>query len=197
MIKEYSGSLYGTYRTKKFSDTWTNVDDFIKDYQNIGIPTTIPVTSSDNTEASATTLYYLLYARYGNETWASDDPERRKYGLFSIIWQYAPAWQKDLEIQRKLRSLSDDELQSGSFQVSNVADNPSTDPATDSSELLKFVKAQQTNRFKKGKLEAYSILDSMLKKDVTESFLGKFKKLFKTIVEPEDLLLYENIEEEN
>ena len=197
MIKEYSGSLYGTYRTKKFSDTWKNVDEFLEDYQHIGIPQTIPITASDNTEASATTLFYLLYARYGNETWGPDDPERRKWNLFSIIWQYGPSWQKDLEIQRKLRSLSDDELQSGSFQVSNVADNPSTDPSTDSSELLKFVKAQQTNRFKKGKLEAYALLDSMLKKDVTESFLGKFKKLFKTIVEPEDLLLYENIEEEN
>ena len=83
MIKEYSGSLYGTYRTKKFSDTWKNVDDFIKDYQNIGIPTTIPVTASDNTEASATTLFYLLYARYGNETWAPSDPERRKYNLYN------------------------------------------------------------------------------------------------------------------
>ena len=197
MIKEYSGSLYGTYRTKKFSDTWKNVNEFLEDYQHIGIPVTIPITASDNTEASATTLFYLLYSRYGNETWGPDDPERRKWNLFSIIWQYGPSWQKDLEIQRKLRSLSDDELQSGSFQVSNVADNPSTDPSTDSSELLKFVKAQQTNRFKKGKLEAYALLDSMLKKDVTESFLGKFKKLFKTIVEPEDLLLYENIQEEN
>ena len=197
MIKEYSGSLYGTYRTQKFSDTWTNAQAFIEDYQNIGIPTTLPITASDNTEASATILFYLLYARYGNETWASPDPERRKYDLFAIIWQYAPTWQKDLEIQRKLRSLSDDELQSGSFQVSNVADNPSTDPATDSSELLKFVKAQQTNRFKKGKLEAYAILDSMLKKDVTSDFLNKFKKLFKVIVEPEELLLYENIQEEN
>lgn len=197
MIKEYCGSLYGTYRTKKFSDTWTNVDDFIKDYQNIGIPTTIPVTASDNTEASAMTLFYLLYARYGNEVWAASDPERRKYLLFSIIWRYGPGWQKDLEIQNKLRKLSDDEIQSGSFQISNLADNPSTDPGTDSSELLKFVKAQNTNRFKKGKLEAYALLDSLLKRDVTGDFINKFQKLFLTIVEPEALLLYEDIEEEN
>lgn len=196
MIKDYCGSLYGTYRTKKFGDTWTNVEDFIKDYQNIGIPTTIPVSNpTDSTAGTATTLFYLLYAKYGNDVWASSDPERRKYQLFSIIWQYGPGWAKDLEIQNKLRSLTDEEIESGAFQISNLADNPSTDPGTDSSELLNFIKSQNTNRYKKGKLESLGMLQAILKRDVTESFLSKFKKLFLTIVEPEQLLLYEEIDD--
>ena len=91
MIKEYNGSLYGTYRTKKFGDVWTDVEAFIKDYQNIGIPATIPVSNpTDNTAGTATTLYYLLYSRYANDVIASSDLNRFKYNLFSIIWQYGP-----------------------------------------------------------------------------------------------------------
>ena len=196
MIKEYSGSLYGTYRTKKFGDVWTDVEAFIADYQNIGIPATIPVSNStDTTAGTATTLYYLLYSRYANDVIASSDLNRFKYNLFSIIWQYGPNWAKNLDIQNKLRSLSEDELTQGSIQIYNMADNPSTDPSTESSEYLRYIKSQNTSNNKKGKLEAYSLLDSMLKKDVTQDFLNKFKKLFKVVLEPEQLLLYEEIDD--
>lgn len=196
MIKEYYGSLYGTYRTKKFGDVWSNVESFIEDYQGIGIPTTIPVNdTNDNTAGTATTLYYLLYSRYGNSVIASSDPNRFKYNLFSIIWQYGPNWSKNLDIQNKLRELSEEELTQGSIQIYNMADNPSTDPSTDSSEYLQYIKAQNTSNNKKGKLEAYALLDGLLKKDVTEAFLNKFQKLFKLVLEPEELLLYEEIDD--
>ena len=196
MIKDYHGSLYGKYRTKKFGDIWTNVEDFIKDYQGIGIPTTIPVNNpADNTAGTATTLYYLLYSRYANSVVASSDLNRFKYNLFSIIWQYGPNWSKNLDIQNKLRSLTDEELMQGSIQIYNMADNPSTDPSTDSGEYLKYIKTQNTSNNKKSKLEAYALLNSLLKKDVTQEFLDRFKKLFKVVLEPEELLLYEEIDD--
>ena len=112
--------------------------------------------------------------------------------LFAIIWQYGPNWAKNLEIQSKLRKLTDDEITQGSVQIYNQADNPSTDPSTDTSEFLQYIKAQNTSINKKGKLEGYALLDSLLKRDVTQEFLNRFKPLFKTVVEPEELLLYED-----
>ena len=47
--------MFGNFRTKKFSDIYSNVNDFLDDYTNIGIPNIITTTN-------ATTLYYLLYA---------------------------------------------------------------------------------------------------------------------------------------
>ena len=41
-IKNYDGTLYGSYRTKKFGDVWSNSKDFLDDYSNSGIPKTIP-----------------------------------------------------------------------------------------------------------------------------------------------------------
>lgn len=193
-IKNYDGTLYGSYRTKKFGDIWSTVEDFIADYSNNGIPATIPTRnpSMSRDQGSVYNLYYLLYSRYGNDVIASSDLQRFKMNLFAIIWQYGPNWAKNLEIQSKLRKLTDDEITQGSVQIYNQADNPSTDPSTDTSEYLGYIKSQNTSINKKGKLEGYALLDSLLKRDVTQEFLNRFKPLFKTVVEPEELLLYED-----
>lgn len=193
MYKAYEGTLYGTYRTKKFSDVWNSAEDFTNEYQNIGIPVTIPVTAELGTAGTATTLYYLLYARYGNSTVASSDPNQFKYKLFTIIWQYGPSWAKELEIQGKVRALTDKELEAGSVQIYNNAQNPSVTPSTNTDEELEFINAQNVTKNKRSKIEGYALVESLLKRDVTEEFLSKFKKLFRTIVEPELPLLYEEI----
>ena len=96
------------YDTKLMTDVWSKANDFLADYQNIGIPTTI---SAQN----ATTLYYLLYARYGNTPIANYDEEQWKYKIFSIVFQYGPTWEKRLDIQNTLRGL----------QISDLVDNGS------------------------------------------------------------------------
>ena len=96
------------YDTKLMTDVWSKATDFLADYQNIGIPTTI---SAQN----ATTLYYLLYARYGNTPIANYDEEQWKYKIFSIVFQYGPTWEKRLDIQNTLRGL----------QISDLVDNGS------------------------------------------------------------------------
>ena len=97
------------YDTKLMTDVWSKATDFVTDYQNIGIPTTISV-------QNATTLYYLLYARYGNTPIANYDENQWKYKMFSIIFQYGPTWEKRLDIQNTLRGLQiDDLVDNGSF----------------------------------------------------------------------------------
>lgn len=195
MIKEYEGTLYGTYRTKKFSDVWEKAQDFISDYNNIGIPTTIPDSSEVGTQGSITVLYYLLYSRYGNSVVASSDPTRFKYDLFSIVWQYGPNWVRELKLQDTLRNLSEEDIERGSVQVYNSASNPSTDPSTATEEYLQYINNQNVTKSKKGKLEGYMMLENLLKKDVTEEFINRFKRLFLTVVQPELPLLYPEINE--
>ena len=96
------------YDTKLMTEVWSQASEFLNDYQNIGIPTTI---SNQN----ATTLYYLLYARYGNTPIANYDENQWKYKMFSIIFQYGPTWEKRLDIQNTLRGL----------QISDLVDNGS------------------------------------------------------------------------
>lgn len=185
MIKGYGGSLYGNYRQNTFTETWDNVDAFLADYNSCGIPANL------DTE-NATTLYYLMYAKFGNRTIASSDTNRFKYDLFSRIWQYGPNWVKRLDIQEKLRNLTDEQLLEGSRQIYNNAANPSAEPGTFSDEELVYINNQNVTKNKKGKLEGYAVLTSLLADDITSDFLKKFDNLFLKIVEPELPLLYIN-----
>lgn len=183
MYKGYSDSLYGSYRQKKFTDVYESVEDFLADYKGCGIPTTI----SDN---SVQTLFYLLYGSYGNDIVASSDINRFKYKLFSIVFQYAPNWERQLEIQSKLRGLTEDDIRRGSRQIYNTAQNPSTEPSTDTTDELQYINNQNVTKTQRGVLEGYATLLSLLRTDVTQEFLNRFRKLFLTIVQPEEPLLY-------
>lgn len=192
MIKDYKGTLYGSYRGRTFSDIYPSAKDFIDDYETVGIPPTLTA----NDKLNPLTIYYLLYANYGNSVVASSDENRFKYKLFSIIWQYGPVLNKRRDIQQKLITLSEKDIMQGSVQVYNNAQNPATEPSTDDDEYLAYINQQNVAKNKKGKLEAYALLDSLLKQDVTQEFLNRFKPLFLNIVQPELPLWYES-EDEN
>ena len=100
--------MFPQYDTKLMTEVWSKASDFLTDYQNAGIPTTI-------SDQNATTLYYLLYAKYGNTPIANYDETQWKYKMFSIIFQYGPTWEKRLDIQTTLRGL----------QISDLVDNGS------------------------------------------------------------------------
>ena len=103
--------MFPQYDTKLMTEVWNDASSFLTDYQNVGIPTTI---SNQN----ATTLYYLLYAKYGNTPIANYDENQWKYKVFSIIYQYGPTWEKRLDIQTTLRGLQiADLIDDGSYRA--------------------------------------------------------------------------------
>lgn len=183
MISALHQNLYGNYRNKKFTDIWNNVEAFTTDYNNNGITTTI-------SETSINLLYYLLYARYGNSTIASSDETQFKYKLFSTVFMYGPTWEKRLEIQKGVRELTLEEVQLGGKAIYNTALNPNQAPTTSALEELKYINQQNTTNYLKSKVDAYAIIIDLLETDVTEEFIGEFKKLFLTVVSPELPLWY-------
>ena len=185
-----NNSLYGNYRTRKFTDIYDNVDSFLADYSDNGLPMLVDTTNM-------TTLFYLLYARYGNSSIASSDENQFKYKLFSIVFQYGPTWAKRLEIQDKVRNLTEDELRESAKALYNHSYNPSTLPSTDTVDELLTINEQNVTKHRRSKTDAYALLNDLLETDVTEEFISKFKKLFITIVEPELPLWYVSNEEDN
>lgn len=185
-------SLYGNYRQNKFTDVWSDYASFRADL--ILTPFYAAATQSAPQkplgENSLQVLYYLLYARYGNSVVASSDQNQFKAKLFSLIFQYGPTWEKRLDIQDKVRSLSEDDLLRGSKALWNHSFNPGTEPSTSTLDELPTINEQNTQQYKKSKMEAYSMLTELLETDVTEEFIGKFRKLFLVVVEPETPLWY-------
>lgn len=181
--------LYGNYRTRTFNDIYGNIESFKEDfsyYSNIGLdPKFQNVKIVD-------TLFYLLCGKYGNSHIANSDENQFKLKLFSYVFQFAPYWEKSLDIQNKLRTLTEDEILAGSKQLTNHSYNPSTEPSGPNvvNGEIKTVDEQHNNKFTKGKVNAYGELFYMLRSDVTEEFIGKFKRLFIYIVEPESPLWY-------
>ena len=107
-------SLYGNYRTRKFIEIFNSAEIFLENYHEAEIPNKI-------TDESATTLFYLLYARYGNNPIASSDETQFKYQVFSIVFTHGPTWERELKLQDELRAMSIEELQIGSKTIYNKA----------------------------------------------------------------------------
>lgn len=172
------------YNTMTFCEVWDNATDFITDYHNVAIPHLI-------SDANATTLYYLLYAKYGNSPISNLDVNQFKYKLFSIIWQYGPTWEKRLAIQTTIRGLTADDIEAGNVSIYNKAYNPSQDPSTMTDNILPYINEQNVNKNKKNKVGAYIEYWQILATDVTSGFLELFNTCFRQFVGPEFAYAYE------
>ena len=179
------------YNTKLFSEIYPDVNGFVSSYVPSGI-TVKPITD-DN----AKILYYLLYARFGNNPIINNSETQFKFKVWAVIFQYGPTWEKRLSVQASLRALSDAELRTGSKRIYNHAYNPSTDPSTDTLDGLTTINEQTADKNQRSVLDAYSFLLDLLKTDVTEEFINKFKPLFKTFVTPERTKIYVTDEQED
>ena len=148
------------YDTNLFCEIWDSSDKFLADYNNTGTEFTNqvpPVISQQN----ALMTYLLLFSRYGNNPIANYDVNQFKNKIFTIIWQYGPAWEKRLSMQEDIRNLTLQEIMTGTktdwssegtqsqnntgtdTTINNHAYNPSTAPTTQSTNELDYIDQQQ------------------------------------------------------
>ena len=180
------------YSTVLFNEIWESAADFKTEFAASPFTGSISASNPDN----VTLLYYLLYGKYGNNPIANQDIEQFKIKLFGIIFSYGPAWEKRLDIQAKLRGLSDSDILIGSKAIYNQAANPSTIPSTSSLDELTYINGQNVTSYKRSKMEAYGQLWELISTDVTTAFIDKFKVCFKIFVRHERPLLYITEEED-
>lgn len=182
--EQYNGSsLYGNYRTRTFSNIFESAEKFTEEWNNTPFSTAIETIDTN-------LIFTLLYSRYGNSSIASSDENQFKYKLFSLVFQYGPTWQKELTIQKEIRTLNFDEWVKGSTNIVNNADNPSGSPTIQALNELPYINTQNVSKTVRSKADGYALLLSLLKDDVTENFIARFRKLFLTIVQPERPLWY-------
>ena len=189
------------YDTYTFQEVWDNATDFKTDYKESPLYTLdsaqVLTDGTGSTKDNISALYYLLYAKYGNSPIANFDVNQFKYKLYTTIYQYGPNWQKELEVQQKLRALTDDDLVLGAKIIYNHAANNGQSPSTDELTETNYIDEQNTTNYKRTKLDAYNNLILLLKKDVTQEFLNRFKPLFKAFVSPEVFPIYISEDDDN
>ena len=173
--------LVGTRDTLTFSQIWKNYTAFKTDYDALIVgfgENTSPVLAT-----SLQTIFYLLFAKYGNNPIANSDIDQFKMKVVSIIYAYGPTWEKKQTIQKTLRGLTEAELLLGAKQIYNHALNPSSAPSTTALTELEYINDQNTANNQKSKMEAYSILWGLLHSEITKDFIDKFKKCFAVFVD--------------
>ena len=173
------------YNTILFTEVWDESESFITDFKGSVFD---QMNSFDTNTLEL--VFGLLYAKYGNNPIANNDVNQFKAKVFSVLFSYGPTWLKRLDIQNKLRELSDEEITRGGKAIYNNALNPDGAPATQSLEELSRINSQSTTNYKKSRMDAYAQLWDLLDVDVTTDFINKFKICFKQFVRPEEPLLY-------
>ena len=148
------------------------------------------MTVDDYLSEQLTNLYFLLYARYGNKHFANMDINQSEYKVFSTIWMYGPSWAKEVQLQEQLRNLTDDELAAGNITLNNTVLNEGT-VVNDPTKMLDRLNDQRASVTQRGRIERINSVLMLLKDDVTEKFLDRFKPIFAIVTTPANDLLYE------
>ena len=193
-------SYFGGYRTRTFTQIFST-DGETGSYAAFAdmLAATPFAKKIQDAKIDTELLFYLLYSRYGNSHISYSDEDQFVYALFSIIMTYGPAWAKRLSIQEELQKLSLEEgsdIYLGSGAIYNHALNPGTAPSTQTLTELPQINEQNTTKYRKSKLEGLASLAALLETDVSEEFLGKFRRLFIRVVAPDRPLIYENYTEQ-
>lgn len=181
------------YNTKTFNEIYDNSSDFLADYTAYESSLS-NLNKVDN--KYVITTWTLLTARFGNSPICNWSEEQFKLKCFSTMFMYAPTWAKRLDIQDKVRALTDADIIAGDKTIYNQALAPNQAPSTATLEEVNFISSQNTANKKKSKMNAYNDLLMLLETDVTKEYTDRFKKLFLTIVEPSVTAIYVTEDEE-
>lgn len=165
-----------------FNDVFEDSDTFLSEWALTPFSNTNLGELLDDTTLEL--IYILLYNKYGNNEIANFSVNQFKSKLFGIVWAYGPVWLKKLQIQEKIQDLDldDADVYKGSTALYNHAMHDETAPSTDTEEEMPYINDQNVTKYKKAPLEGLMLLADTLNDRLTDDFVNKFRKLFKTFV---------------
>ena len=179
------------YNTKLFCDIWEGAESFLTDMK------ASPIYNSELSDENYEFVFYLLFQRYGNNPIATNNDQQFKMKIATCIYAYAPTFFKKSAIQKELRALDLDELRDGYKSIQNRALNDATAPSTDTDEEIAYLNEQIVNKGKRSKADAFAYLWGLLRNDLIDDFLDKFKKFFSKVVDSQRTIIYTNLEEDD
>ena len=169
------------YNTKKFNDIFPSAADFYDNYTALQATAGL-LNLMDETDCAIT--WQLITAKFGNNPIANWSEDQFKLKIWQIMFEYGPTWVKKLDIQHKLRNLTDEQIMTGAKAIYNQALHPDITPSDSTMTELPYISQQNVSNRVKNRVQAYGELEALLDTDVTGQYIDKFKKLFLTIVDP-------------
>ena len=182
-------SNYGWFYTRTFGDIFPTATDFSNFYANNAVPARL-LSGTDYSSYGIEAIYYLLLSEYFGAHICMSSEDWFKMKVMQIIYEYGPAWQREMALQDKLMRLTDSDLVTGAKAIHNHAAHPSTAPATATLEEVEYIDDQSTTNWKKEKLKAFMDARNVIDDSLTKEFLSRFKKLFIKFVYSANPVLY-------
>lgn len=181
---------YGNYRTRTLSDIVPTFDDFKTLRNDLSVLCPSSIISDTNLEL----VYDILIGTYGESHIASSNEPQFKINLIKNVGSYAPAFIKSLDVQKKLMAMDLDsgDIVDGNTIILNHAENPNSAPSTQTLSELTYIDSQNTQKYKRSKLEGYANLLTLLDDDLYGKFAQRFANMFVRIAMPQYPLYYEN-----
>lgn len=181
----YNQQLFSEQWTSTLSELYPTYADFKKDYEDIGLDI---LTFKD--PAFLNKIYLLLMGEYGASAIQSLSPDLFKVRFFTRIMAHGPLYEKQMEHQKTLLSLSDEALQVSAKAIHNSARNPSQKPPTAGEEILPYIDAQSTTNHQRSLMDAYAYFNDVADDGLTKRFLKKFDDFFTVIIKTNSPLWY-------
>ena len=176
----FNQQLFNEQWTSSLSEIYPTYDDFLADYNEINLKGLVFSDYKTNPENPAflRIIYLLLMGEYGNSAIRAFSPDLFKVRFFTRIMAYGPTYEKQMEHQKTLLSMTDEELQVSAKAIYNSARNPSQKPPTNSEEILPYIDAQSTANHLRSKLDAYAYFNEIIDDTITKEFIKKFDDFF-------------------
>lgn len=173
-----------------FNNVFPDADTFLQNYKNYEA-------AIDNLNAVedkyVVVTWQLISSKFGNTPIRSEDESQFKLSVFSVMFSEAPSFVTRLNVQAKVRNLTDAELIEGETSIANAARNPATAPGTQSMNELPYIDNQNVTKQKRSKLQAYALQLGLLENDLSETYVRKFEPLFARVILPAEYIYPEEV----
>lgn len=135
----------------------------------------------DSTNEQQLCIYNLLILNFGNSSVAYDTPNAFYRHFFIEYWNCCDEFTKRIDMIKKLRDLTVDELVNEMETISNVANNDNSPVENPLQEIIPYITTQSSTSSKGNRALAYHRAITLYRDNEVNNFLNKFKKFFLTI----------------
>ena len=187
----WNNELFTAPYTKTFSEVYSSFESFSADYNTFNLKS-VPFKNTDFLK----TIYTILMGEYASSAIMNMSEPQFRIRLFTKIMAHGPQYERELDIQSKLLSMDDSEIQISAKAIYNTSLNPSMRPTTQTLEELKTINQQSVTNHVRSKLDAWDYLGQLLDDDITKRFVKKFNELFVVVLKTNNPLWFKTREED-
>lgn len=165
--------------TLTFSNVYDSYEAFAADYQEFEDLQVTPLKNTDFLKH----CYLVLMGEFASNNLSNMSVDQFRIRFWTRLNQYAPQYERELEIQKNLIQMTEAEITTSSEAIYNTALNPSQPLSLNTPDgKVREINQQNVTQHKRSKLDAYAYLTDLLNNDLTSRFVDKFRNLFTVVL---------------